>query len=308
MALNHRENPERWQSALPAVVAFGIALVIWQLPGLSIAAYPFRLFVTMIHELGHGLAAVLTGGSFLRFEVSPRGAGLAYTSGGSRFIIIQAGYLGTALFGAALLLITNRIKRPDYVAIGLGVFIGVLTLLYSDIGVAGLSLLQTIAVAAVIAAALYLILMREETGRRIGLGVAALGGLLLVVFAGTNHGGNGLLTIVAGVSSGAVLALIGYRADRRIVLIVLNFLAFLVGLQAITDVWVLLQIISVPSSVMPHNDAAAMADTFGGSAKLWAIWWIALDVLIFGTALYWTVKRLTRRGQEPETTRTGQPV
>ena len=44
-----------------------IALVLWQMQGLFFLAYPFRLFVTMIHELGHGMAAVLTGGRFPAF-------------------------------------------------------------------------------------------------------------------------------------------------------------------------------------------------------------------------------------------------
>ena len=65
-----------------ALAAFLIAFVLWQVQGLGVLLYPFRLFVTMIHELGHGTAAILTGGSFLRFEVSEQGAGLAYTSVG----------------------------------------------------------------------------------------------------------------------------------------------------------------------------------------------------------------------------------
>ena len=50
--------------------------------------------ITLVHELGHGLAAILTGGSFLYFEVFPNGGGLAHTSGGLRFVVIPAGYLG----------------------------------------------------------------------------------------------------------------------------------------------------------------------------------------------------------------------
>jgi len=29
-----------------------------------------------------------------------------------------------------------------------------------------------------------------------------------------------------------------------------------------------------------------MANAYGGSAELWAVVWIALDVLIFGSAIY----------------------
>jgi hypothetical protein len=136
-----------------ALIAFIIALVLWQLQGLFFLAFPFRLFVTMIHELGHGMAAVLTGGKFLRF------------------FIIQAGYLGTALFGAALLVITHHIKRPGRVAIGLGVFIAILTLAYTGIRLSNLSIPEMLLAGAILAAGAYMLLTRDmDRGEhRIGL-------------------------------------------------------------------------------------------------------------------------------------------
>jgi len=118
---------------LVASGAFVVAVALWQVQELYFLLYPLRLFVTMVHELAHGIAAELTGGTFLHFEVTSRGAGLAYTRGGVRFVIIQAGYLGTAFFGALVLYLTHRTRWPGRVAIGLGVFLGILTLAYSDI-------------------------------------------------------------------------------------------------------------------------------------------------------------------------------
>ena len=152
---------DRQRDLILALVAFLIAVVLWRLPGLFFLTHPFRLFVTMIHELGHGLAAVLTGGKFLRFEVNGRGAGLAYTAGGWRLAVIQAGYLGTAIFGAGLLILTHRIERPGRVAMGVGVFIGILTLAYSGISVSNLSALETIVAGGVLAFAIYLFATRE---------------------------------------------------------------------------------------------------------------------------------------------------
>lgn len=82
-----------------------VTLMIAFFPGLNRLNYPFRLLLTMVHELGHGVAAILTGGHFIRFVVFPNGAGLAYTAGGWRFVVIPAGYLGVALFGAMLILL-----------------------------------------------------------------------------------------------------------------------------------------------------------------------------------------------------------
>jgi hypothetical protein len=277
-----------------ALTAFIIALVLWQMQGLFFLAYPFRLFVTMIHELGHGMAAVLTGGSFVRFEVTRRGAGLAWTSGGSRFFIIQAGYLGTALFGAGLLYLTHRVRRPGRVAIGVGVFIAVLTLAYTGISLSNLSVFETLVAAAVLIAGAYLLLTRDmDAGQhRIGIMILAAGGLLLLTFAGKSS----TITILVGLASALCLVGIGLYGSRDLVVVVLTFLAFLTGLQAITDSWVLFKIVSLPHELMPANDASSMAQQFGGSAALWALVWIAMDVLIFGVAVYTVLIRPVRRG------------
>jgi hypothetical protein len=96
------------------------ALLIAFVPGLSWLNYPFRLLITIVHELGHGLAALLTGGEFRRFVIFSNGAGLAYTAGGWRWVIIPAGYMGAALFGAVLILLgrSHRWSRRALAIIG----------------------------------------------------------------------------------------------------------------------------------------------------------------------------------------------
>ncbi len=297
MVLNKLQNASRQRDLLLAFGAFAVAFILWQFQGLFFLVYPLRLFVTMIHELGHGLAAILTGGRFDHFEVTQRGAGTAYTLGGWSFAIVQAGYLGTAIFGAALLIVANRVRRPGYVAAGLGIFIGILTALYSGVRLSHLSVIEMIIVGAVMVAAVYLFLTQEtDQGRYIGVGVAVFGALLLVMFTGW---GNTVLTITVGMMSALLLIFIGYRASRDVVLFTLNLLAFATGLNAITDAWVLFKIVSLPRSMMPMNDAAHMAHVAGGPAALWALLWIGLDILIFGSAVYVTlVKPLRRKGQE----------
>ena len=93
-------------------------LLITVVPILNLINYPFRLLLTIVHELGHGLAALLTGGSFLRFQISADGSGLAYTAGGWRFVVIAAGYLGVALFGAVLISL-GRSHRASRVVLGI---------------------------------------------------------------------------------------------------------------------------------------------------------------------------------------------
>ena len=105
---------------------------------LTVITYPVRLFVTFVHEAGHALAALLSGGQVLGFNVSPDGSGLAVTSGGSKSLILPAGYLGAALFGALLFLVSSRAPRASrMIAVALGVGFIVLSLLYARPDAAG---------------------------------------------------------------------------------------------------------------------------------------------------------------------------
>ena len=86
--------------------------------------------MTFVHEFGHGIAAILTGGHFESFVIHSDGSGLAYSAGGWRFIIIPAGYLGVAVF-AAVLIKLGRSHRWSRIALGtIGITMILLTLCY----------------------------------------------------------------------------------------------------------------------------------------------------------------------------------
>jgi len=98
----------------------------------TLAVWPLRVFVVLLHEVSHGLAAVLTGGRIVSIELSPREGGLCTTAGGWPFVISSAGYLGSALFGALFLLLGTRGRpRAHRVATGLlGAALVLLTLVW----------------------------------------------------------------------------------------------------------------------------------------------------------------------------------
>src|SRR5262245_37893490 len=102
-------------------IAFVIVMILWNIPQLGFILYPFRLFVTFIHESGHGLMALLSGGRWEGFVVDPEGNGLATTVGGSRALILPAGYLGAALFGAVLFYLTNTTTNSPRISVILGI-------------------------------------------------------------------------------------------------------------------------------------------------------------------------------------------
>jgi hypothetical protein len=107
-----------------------LSLVLARLPLLNLLVYPFELFNTFIHEMSHIVATLLTGGRVERFEIYRDGSGVALVRGGVTWIIASAGYLGSALVGGALLLLTARGVAPRTVLLALGVFMAIMSLLF----------------------------------------------------------------------------------------------------------------------------------------------------------------------------------
>jgi hypothetical protein len=97
-----------------------LTIGLWFIPYVGFLTYPFRIFVTLIHESGHAIAALLTLGHVWRITLDWDGNGLTETSGGVGFFISSAGYLGATLFGAGLLLVLRRAANARRAAIFTG--------------------------------------------------------------------------------------------------------------------------------------------------------------------------------------------
>ena len=110
---------------LPLLLGLG-AIVLWN----TFVAYPFRVFVVFLHEISHGLAAILSGGELVSIGLSPNEGGVAVTRGGWRFLVLSAGYLGSLLFGALFLLLGGRRRWAPGIVGLLGIFTLVVTLVY----------------------------------------------------------------------------------------------------------------------------------------------------------------------------------
>jgi hypothetical protein len=119
-----------------ALVAGLLTFALWNIPQLDFILYPFRLFVTFIHEAGHSLMAEFTGGRVIEFTVFGNGAGVATTQGGNRLLILPAGYLGAAFFGAVLFYLTNTIPFPRKIALVVGTLMIVIALFFRATGIA----------------------------------------------------------------------------------------------------------------------------------------------------------------------------
>ncbi|GGA15518.1 hypothetical protein GCM10011498_14810 [Amylibacter cionae] len=113
---------DHWQLLLLVALVF----VFWRTPFLL----PLRLLIVFFHEAAHAIATVLTGGSVVEFVINANESGHVLSRGGSRFMTLTAGYLGSLLIGALLFLLAVR-TRWDRPALGLlGAMIGAVTLFY----------------------------------------------------------------------------------------------------------------------------------------------------------------------------------
>lgn len=141
----------RWRELAGFVVATVLIFALWQLPYAFWLVYPFRLFGTFVHELSHGLAAIATGGSFKRFVVNSDLSGMAWSAGGIRLIVASAGYIGSAVFGAVLVLLAARGVPSRWLLafIGAGLALACVLLVRNAFGLAsGLGLAAALLLAA----------------------------------------------------------------------------------------------------------------------------------------------------------------
>jgi hypothetical protein len=214
------------------------ALLAVALGWLGPLAFPFRLLTTIIHELSHGLVALVTGGMFLRFVVFPDGAGVAYTAGGIRWLIVPAGYIGTALFGAALIRLGRSPQRSRVVLGVLGATLALLSLRYGLPSVFSAQILS------------------------------------------------GLLTVIVGVSLGALFLTIAQRASEGVPLLLVNLVAFWVGLSALGDLATLFTITTASEATL--SDAHTMVRLTLLPPVFWALVWVLIAGAALGSALWRT--------------------
>ncbi|MCZ6824521.1 MAG: M50 family metallopeptidase [Gemmatimonadota bacterium] len=85
--------------------AYFVALwLLWDTP----VVYPLKIFVVLLHEVSHGIAAVAGGGTIQEILITPNQGGACHCPGGVPFLTLSAGYLGSLAWGALLLGIAMR--------------------------------------------------------------------------------------------------------------------------------------------------------------------------------------------------------
>jgi hypothetical protein len=103
-------RPDRREPRTLALALLG-SLLLWNLPFGGVLLYPFKLLATWMHELSHGIAMLVTGAGFDHILIYRDTSGLAYARSSvgmfATAIIAAAGYMGTPVWGAVLLVTTH---------------------------------------------------------------------------------------------------------------------------------------------------------------------------------------------------------
>ena len=91
--------------------------------------YPITLLVTFLHEFGHGVGAIITGGSVAGLQISRDGSGYCQTMGGNPAVVLMGGYIGSAILGNILFYIGAKMPNVHRITLaflgGLMLFVGV---------------------------------------------------------------------------------------------------------------------------------------------------------------------------------------
>jgi hypothetical protein len=95
------------------VIVLGVYFFLRYLGGWfgQIVLYPITMLVTYLHELGHAIGAIITGGKPQDLQINRDGSGQTVSIGGSKNVILMGGYLGSIIFGNIMIATAVRLPR-----------------------------------------------------------------------------------------------------------------------------------------------------------------------------------------------------
>ena len=108
------------------IVLTALVFALWQTPAMT----PLKILVVFLHEASHAIAVLLTGGDIVSFSISQNQGGEVWSRGGSRFITLSAGYLGSLMIGVGLLIAALRTRADRVIMAGLGILMLLIALFY----------------------------------------------------------------------------------------------------------------------------------------------------------------------------------
>lgn len=105
------------------IFAVVITVALWDTP----IIYPIKFFVIILHEISHGIAAIITGETVHTIKINSLLGGETIATKGHPFFIAFAGYLGSIFFGAAIFYANYNKKYFPWILSSVGVVIFLFT-------------------------------------------------------------------------------------------------------------------------------------------------------------------------------------
>ena len=93
----------------------------------TLLIYPIKLFVVMLHEMSHGLMALLFGGKILQIQIDSQIGGYCEyqipDGFWGQFMTASAGYLGSLIGGILILLAAIKSVKDKYITLIIGLIL-----------------------------------------------------------------------------------------------------------------------------------------------------------------------------------------
>ncbi len=97
-------------------ISLGLIALVVVLLWPTVFVYPIKLLVVFFHEASHGAMAYATGGRVVRMALHADLSGYCVVAGGNAFLVASAGYLGSMLAGAFLLVAARKTAWTPYIS------------------------------------------------------------------------------------------------------------------------------------------------------------------------------------------------
>lgn len=275
-------TPQEWLRQRTLMFLLLVSWLLFQFPGGTYALYPVHLFSSWIHELFHGLAALVVGGHFENLKLYPDGSGMALTSypatNFTHIFVASAGYVGTTVTGICLLLYQWPTKTSR--ALNLLLLCGILCALFFGSmpwkGMVFYGVLCTF----LLAMTLWPSSRRELTCR---VGMAGIAVLLLTSLLFVRDWFP-LFAIPALAMTCFVLCFV---AKDRVVWLSYNVLSLVFAFQTLFYVQALFSVkhLTLGSPSRPSDASLIEAVFFLASARFWSLIWLLLSLVLVSLAL-----------------------
>lgn len=108
------------------LASVAVVYALWSTPIL----YPLRMAVVFFHELSHGIGGILTGGEIQKITLSPQQGGSCLVRGGNALLAAASGYVGSAFWGALILILAGRTRWDRALSALLGLLMVFVALVY----------------------------------------------------------------------------------------------------------------------------------------------------------------------------------